>query len=316
MRTLGYFSLSQSAGNAGSSFAATCGLGELAVGVLIEVVKAPDQEHRYLVCPGNTYSGRTSCKFVNLAHASTKIRSLWSGGTSMAIAERIFEDFLTAANAGAEADWMKSIRVTSYHSDPGRREVYLPREVEQAQVEPEVFPVAQGTDGEWRVVPTTGFKRGPRGWSYNAAFVDQYTIGRTIELSGTTKLECIQRLFGAIMPAFVPEFVRTLPLADPNAIPKPAPPPEEDYEPTEAELAAIPALSVEYVDSLSAAEEKRLFIYDWKFRAGYRKRKALDKIADAKRAEILARQAEEEKLKQIRKGGLAVGITPLPGRRE
>ena len=282
------------------------------MGVLIEIVRAPDQEHRYLICPGNTYSGRSSCKFVNLARACTKVRSQWSGGTSMAIAERIFEDFLTAANAGAEAEWMKSIRVTSYHSDPGRREVYLPREVEQAQAEPEVFPVAQGVDGEWRVVPTTGFKRGPRGWSYNAAYVDQYTIGRTIELSGQTKLECIQKLFGAIMPAFVPEFVRTLPLAAPEDIPKQAPPPAEDYEPTQSELAAVPALSVAYLNSLSAAEEKRLYIYDWRFREGRRKRLELDKIADAERAKILARQEEEERLRQIRKGGLPQGFTPLP----
>jgi hypothetical protein len=286
------------------------------MGVLIEIVRAPDQEHRYLICPGNTYSGRSSCKFVNLARACTKFHGQWTGGTSTAIAEKIYEDFLAAANSGAEAAWMKSIRVTSYHSDPGRREVYLPREVEQQAAEPEVFPVAQGVDGEWRVVPTTGFKRGPRGWSYNAAFVDQYTIGRTIELSGQTKLECIQRLFGAIMPAFVPEFVRTLPLAAPQDIPKPAPPPAEDYEPSNSELAAVPALSVEYVNSLSAAEMKRLYIYDWRFREGYRKRQELDKIADAERAKILARQEEDARLKAIRKGGLAVGITPLPGRRE
>jgi hypothetical protein len=284
--------------------------------VLIEVLKAPDQEHRFLICPGNTFSGRSSCKFVSLARACTKFHGKWIGGTSMAIAERIYEDFLAAANAGAEAEWFKSIRVTTYHNDPNQRKVLLPREAEAVQVEPEVFPAAQGVDGEWRVVPTTGFKRGPRGWSYNAAYVDQYTIGRTIELSGQTKLECIQRLFGAIMPAFVPEFVRTLSLADPNDIPKQAPPSEADYEPSNSELAAVPALSVEYVNSLSAAEMKRLYIYDWKFREGYRKRQELDKIADAERARILARQEEEEKLKQIRKGGLAVGITPLPGRRE
>jgi hypothetical protein len=286
------------------------------MGVLIEVVKAPDQEHRYLVCPGNTYSGRTSCKFVNLAHASTKFHGQWTGATSTAIAERIFEDFLAAANAGVEAEWMKSIHVTSYHNDPNRRTPMLPREVEQAPVEPPVLPVAQGIDGEWRTVPTEGFKKGPRAWTFSDSFRDQNGEIRVIQISGNSKLECIQRLFGAIMPAFVPEFVRTLPLADPNDIPKAAPPSEADYEPSEAELAAIQALSVEYVNSLSAAEEKRLYIYDWRFRAGYRKRKALDKIADAKRAEILARQEEEEKLKQIRKGGLAVGITPLPGRKE
>ncbi len=283
--------------------------------VLIEVPKAPDQEHRYLICPGNVYSGRTSCKFVNLARACSRFHGKWIGGTNMAIAEKIYEDFLTAANAGAEASWMQSIRVTSFHNDPNQRKVLLPREAEAVQVEPEVFPAAQGTDGEWRVVPTTGFKRGPRGWSYNAAFVDQYTIGRTIELSGQTKLECIQRLFGAIMPAFVPEFVRTLPFADPNDIPKPAPPPEEDYEPTASELAAIPALSVEYLNSLSAAEEKQLYIFNWRFREGRRKRMELDKIADAERAKILARQEEDARLKAIRKGGLAEGITPLPGRR-
>src|ERR1700677_3042806 len=147
MRALGYFSLSQSAaGSAGSSFAATRGHGDLTMGVLVEVTKAPDQEHRYLICPGNTYNGRSSCKFVNLARACTKFHGQWTGATSTAIAQKIYEDFIAAANAGAEAEYFKSIRVTTYHNDANRREVYLPRKVEQQAAEPGALSAAQAVD--------------------------------------------------------------------------------------------------------------------------------------------------------------------------
>src|ERR1700722_19522715 len=157
------------------------------MGVLIEVVKAPDQEHRFLIVHGNTYAGRSSAKFTTLVGACTRRNGRWDGVTSLEIAQRAFDDFLAAAHSGAEAEYFKSIRVTSYHNDPSRREVYLPRVVEKEQPEPEVLPVAQASDLAWREVPTTGFKKGMRAWTYSGAFVDSNGEPRTIQISGPTK---------------------------------------------------------------------------------------------------------------------------------
>jgi hypothetical protein len=264
------------------------------MGVLVEVTKAPDQTHRFLVCPGNTFSGRSSCKFTTLAGACTKARGQWTGGTSMAIGERIYEDFLTAANAGAEAEWMKSIRVTSYHSDPGRREVYLPRQVEQAQAEPEIFPVAQALDGAWRYVPEMGFKKGPRDWVYSGAFVDQSGEPRVIQVSGPTKKEVVLKLFGTMFPPYVQEFVRTFPLAAPEDMPKTVEP-EKEYEPTAAEIASIVPMTLAEWQSTTGETAKRRFLFDWKFKVAFDK---MVVIEETKKAEAAAKkQLEDEKAK-------------------
>jgi hypothetical protein len=264
------------------------------MGVLIEVVKAPDQEHRYLTVPGNTYSGRTSCKFVNLARASTKFHGQWTGGTSMAIAERVYEDFLAAANSGQEAEYFKSIRVTTYHNDASRREVYLPRVVEQQQPEPEVLPVAQASDGSWREVPTTGFKKGMRAWTYSGAFVDSYGEPRAIQISGPTKRDVVLKLFGSQFPPFLVEFVKTFPLATPGDIPK-APEPETVYEPTAAEVASISPMTLAEWHSTPSETAKRRFLFDWKFKVAFDK---MVVIEEAKKAEAAAKkQREDEKAK-------------------
>ena len=264
------------------------------MGVLIEIVRAPDQEHRYLICPGNTYSGRSSCKFVNLARASTKFHGQWTGGTSTAIAEKIYEDFIAAANAGAEAEYFKSIRVTTYHNDANRREVYLPRKVEQQAAEPEVLPVAQAVDGAWRYVPENGFKKGMRDWTYSGAFVDSYGEPRAIQISGPTKRDVVLRLFGSQFPPFLVEFVKTFPLAAPGDVPK-APEPEREYEPTAAEIASIPPMTLDEWHSTPSETAKRRFLFDWKFKVAFDK---MVVIEEAKKAEAAAKkQREDEKAK-------------------
>jgi len=272
------------------------------MGVLIEVVKAPNQAERFLICvPANEYAGMKSLKWVTLVGACQRTGRDWTGKMSMALAQRVFDDMLARANSGQEAEWMKSIRVTQYRANTQKPAVVLlPREPEVVAVEPEVLPVAMATDGAWRVVPTTGFRKEFRGWSYQGAFVDSGNEGRTIRIAADTKQECALKLFGSISPV-TQEFVRTFPLADPKAIPQPKGPTPEEYVPTQAELNSIPALSIEYCNSLSAAEMKRLFVFDWKFREGYRKRQILDAEADKRRAEIEKKRLENEFIAKTRK---------------
>ena len=257
------------------------------MGVLVEVVKAPDQLHRYLIAAGNTYGGPRDVKFVNVREASTEFRrGQWTGKMFVALAERIFNDFLNAANQGLEAGYFKSIRVTTYADHEENRQVIYPREAEAVHTEPEVLPVAQASDGAWRVVPTTGFKKGPRDWTFSFAFMDSNNEPRTGTFTGKTKQECVLKLFGAIMPAFVVEYVRTLPLAHPNDIPR-EPEPEKDYVPRQAEIDAVPAMTPSEWNSIPSAVATRRYALDWKFRI------SVDKLSAKEAAEIAKQNAEK-----------------------
>jgi hypothetical protein len=280
------------------------------MGHFIEVVKAPNTEKRFLVCvPANVYGGLKTLQFTTMVGASQRIGARdWTGKMSADLSKRIFEDMTESINRGEQPEWMQSIRVTQYRSSTEKPVVVVwPREEERAAEEPVILPVAQATDGAWRLVPTTGFAKRLRGWEYQGAFVDSSNEGRTILVVGDTQLECVMRLFGSLNPV-TQEFVRTFPFADPKDIPTQAVRAlgdEDEYVPTQAELDAVPALEIAYCDSLSAAEMKRLNLFDWKFREGYRKRMILDAQADRERAEIFKREKEAEDRKAERKRMLA-----------
>jgi hypothetical protein len=262
------------------------------MGILIEVPKAPNYSERFLVCvPANVYAGPKSMKFVTLLGASQRIGKDWTGRMSLEIAQRVFDDFTDAANKGLEAEWMKSIRVTKYHAN-AQGAVILPREVEQVAAEPEVLPVAQGSDGAWRVIPTEGFKKGLRDWVYSGAFVDSYGEPRIIQTMGPTKLAAVLKLFGTTIPPYVAEFVRTFPLADPKDIPV-APEPEKEYVPTKTEIDSVPAMTAAEWNSIPSSVATRRYALDWKFKV------AVDKLAATEKAEQDAiaakKRAAEEK---------------------
>ena len=269
------------------------------MGVLIEVTKAPDQEHRFIVCPGNTYSGPKSVKFVSLAGACVNLNGTWTGKTSMVIAQAIFDDFSAAADRGAEAEWFKTIRVTSYHNDANRRDVLLPRVAETAHVEPDVLPVAQASDGCWRYVPTTGFKKGPRDWVYSGAFVDGYGEPRIVQTSGKSKLECVLKLFGTAIPPFVAEFVRTFPLANAEDIPR-EPEPEKEYVPTQAEMDAVPPMTTNEWTFIPVETHKRRYVLDWKYRVAYHKLMDLIEIQEKAVREKKSREIQEKEFTRLR----------------
>ena len=265
------------------------------MGVLIEVPQYQPQANRFIIAPQNVYSGINSVQYVTLLGASVGKGRSWTGKMSLDLAQRIFDDFVDAANKGSLAAYFKEIRVTTYHgSDATQRKVILPREAEPETVEPEVLPVAQATDGAWRVVPTSGFSKGLREWTYAFAFMDSTNQPRTGTFTGKTKQECVLRLFGSIMPAYVVEYVRTLPLANPQDIPR-EPEPETDYVPTQAEIAAIPAMTPAEWNSIPSSVATRRYALDWKFKVAVDKLSAAEAAETAKQnaAKAAAREKEE-----------------------
>jgi hypothetical protein len=257
------------------------------MGVLIEVPQYPEQANRFIVAPQNVYGGINSVKYTTLLGASQGSGRNWTGRMSLEIAQRIFDDFLDAANKGLVPEYFKSIRVTTYHgSDATQRKLILPREAEPEHVEPEVLPVAQAVDGAWRYVPTTGFSKGPREWTYGFAFMDSTNQPRTGTFTGKTKQECILRLLGSIMPAYVAEYVRTFPLARPEDIPR-EPEPEKEYVPTQAEIEAIPALTAAEWNAIPVSIATRRYALDWKFKV------AVDKLSAKEDAERVKQEADK-----------------------
>jgi hypothetical protein len=271
------------------------------MGHLIEVVRAPEQLKRFLVCvPANVYGGLQSLQFTTMIGASQRIGARdWTGKMSADLSKRIFEDMTASISRGQQPEWMRSIRVTQYRSSTEQPAVVIwPREAERVAVEPEVFPVAQATDGAWRVIPATGFKKELRGWSYTGAFVDSTIQGRTIQLVGDTKLECVLRLFGSIVP-FVQEFVRTFPLADPKDIPVEKGP-EQEYVPTQAEIDSVPALTAVEWNSIPVETATRRYVLDWKFKVAVDKLDAIETVEKAKHAAEKAAADEKIKLDKMR----------------
>ena len=207
------------------------------MGVLIEVPNYQPQANRFIIAPQNVYSGIHSVQYVTLLGASVGKGRNWTGRISMELAQRIFDDFVDAANKGILPAFYKDIRVTTYHgSDNTQRKVILPREAEPEHVEPEVPKVMKlDADGSVRYTPPADvFRKGPRDWTLPIAFVDSFRIPRSTESTGRTRFECLQRLFGSHVP-WVVEYVKaTYPLARPEDMPR-EPEPEVDYVPTVAE---------------------------------------------------------------------------------
>jgi hypothetical protein len=271
------------------------------MGHLIEVVRAPEQLKRFLVCvPANVYGGLQSLQYTTMIGASQRIGARdWTGKMSADLSKRIFEDMTASISRGEQPEWMQSIRVTQYRSSTEKPVVVVwPREEERAAEEPEVLPVAQATDGAWRLVPTTGFAKQFRGWEYQGAFVDSGNEGRTIRIAGDTKLDCVMRLFGSLSPVNQ-EFVRTFPFADPNQIPKPQEE-EQEYIPTKAEQDSIPAMTDAEWNSIPVETATRRYVLDWKFKVAVDKMSAAWTARQAKQAADKAAADEQEKLRKLR----------------
>lgn len=210
---------------------------------LIEVPEAPDQQNRYVNYPGGVYAGPKSTIFVNLAGAcKSDGKGGWTGKANFDVAQRIVDDFRTLVAEGHPDKWLASIRVTTFNREPKLREVVYPRAVEAVAVEPELPAVMEASDGAWRVVPQTNFKKTPRGWTWSFAFVDSQGIPRADSIPGPTKLGIVERVFEKGFVVFE-ELTRTFPLADPTQIPAP-PAPTVEYVPTTADIAAVLPITV------------------------------------------------------------------------
>ena len=229
---------------------------------------APDQTNRFMICPNNVYGNLSDASFVPLNKAIQKDKqgSLRSRN-SLELNKRMVDDVRARVVAGAPEQWLAGSFVGEYL--PSRHEfkiVYNGIEETKVVAEPEVPSVMQAQDGTFRMVPISGFSHGVRGWALAVAHVSRETNqAYADQFNGATKLEVVTRLFSSPLP-WVIDLVKTYKLADPSQIPQPAAPVVE-VPLTAAEIEAIvPYDYQEFTQKISAAEYKKRYVLDQRFR--------------------------------------------------
>jgi len=229
---------------------------------------APNQTNRFMICPNNSYRDLTDASFVPLGKAIQKDqRGNLRSRNSLDLNKKMVDDARARVAAGAPEQWLAGSYVGEYM--PSRHEfkiVYNGIGETKAVAEPEVPPVMQAQDGTFRVVPTVGFSKGVREWSLSVAHVDRTSnVGYSDRFNGITKLEVVQKLFGSPIPWII-DLVKTFKLADPSQIPQPAAPVVE-VPLTAAEIEAIAPFDYqEFTQKISAAEYKKRYVMDQRFR--------------------------------------------------
>jgi hypothetical protein len=267
----------------------------------VEVPQAPVQSERYCIVPSGQLGGYSDIKFVPLAKAiyRTGKNSPTVSRHSFSFCESIVECLHNLVKAGSPQKWLQSARIVQYLPAINEFRPVEQKQEKAALVEPEIPKAFLAADGTYRRPPTVGFSKGPREWALAIAHVDRNTsVAYADRFNGATKLGTIQRLFDPLMPAWVQDYIKTLPLADPQDIPV-APEPIVEYVPTQAELAAAPAMTHEEFDKLPASFLNEQFILDPIFRARVRKMEAED-------ARKLAAFKEQEEEQQFREAAVAL----------
>jgi len=221
-----------------------------------------------MICPNNVYGNLSDASFVPLNKAIQKDKqgSLRSRN-SLELNKRMVDDVRARVVAGAPEQWLAGSFVGEYL--PSRHEfkiVYNGIEETKVVAEPEVPSVMQAQDGTFRMVPISGFSHGVRGWALAVAHVSRETNqAYADQFNGATKLEVVTRLFSSPLP-WVIDLVKTYKLADPSQIPQPAAPVVE-VPLTAAEIEAIvPYDYQEFTQKISAAEYKKRYVLDQRFR--------------------------------------------------
>lgn len=264
-----------------------------------EVPEAPQRENRFLTFFGSEYSGIKSLQFVPMSRVIRTVNGVLQGDKQRSVNHKIVDDIQQAIKDGYPDKWLGSARVLRYLPANKKFEVvYVGKEQEVKQVEPEVPKCFLAFDGTWRKTPTTGFTKGAREWAYVFACVDSTNVGRTDRFNGKTRLDCVQQLFESPIP-WIQGYVRSLPFADPSEIPAPpAPVVERVY--TEAELAGVPPLDPTVFQRMPSPEFKRKYAFDELFRVAYDKMIEVEEAQKAKDAERNTKVAKEAELKKMR----------------
>jgi hypothetical protein len=235
---------------------------------VVEVPGAPDQANRFVTCPRLVYTDLS-----DIAWGPSKKGILrdktgnWRSLNSVELNRKIVDDFRARVKAGTAVAWIGTARVVEYM--PSRNEfksIYEGPEETKVVAEPEVPSVMQAQDGTFRMVPISGFSHGVRGWALAVAHVSRETNqAYADQFNGATKLEVVTRLFSSPLP-WVIDLVKTYKLADPSQIPQPAAPVVE-VPLTAAEIEAIAPFDYqEFTQKISAAEYKKRYVMDQRFR--------------------------------------------------
>lgn len=259
---------------------------------------APNQTNRFMICPNNSYRDLTDASFVPLGKAIQKDqRGNLRSRNSLDLNKKMVDDARARVAAGAPEQWLAGSYVGEYM--PSRHEfkiVYNGIEETKAVAEPEVPSVMQAQDGTFRVVPTVGFSKGVREWSLSIAHVDRGSnVAYADRFNGITKLEVVQKLFGSPIPWII-DLVKTFKLADPSQIPQPVEPVVEKPL-TAAEIDAIEPFDYqEFTQKISAAEYKKRYVMDQRFRVACDKMFAIQAAFEEKMRLKQEAEATQESL--------------------
>jgi hypothetical protein len=259
--------------------------------VEIPVEHLPNQgnrETRFVTFFGNEFSGLRDLQMVKLNKVIYKDKSgaLVGARKTLEFNQRMVDTLQESVAQGNPQKWLATARVLQYFPKTHEFKIaYSGSEKETIRAaEPEIPKAFLAADGTYRRPPTVGFSKGPRQWALAVAHVDRNTsVAYADRFNGATKLETIQRLFDPFQPAWILDYVLTLPLADPADIPLPVEPVVE-VPLTAAEIEAIAPFDYAEYEKISSAEYKRRYVMDERFRV------ACDKM-------FVIRAAFEEKMR-------------------
>jgi len=230
-----------------------------------------DRETRFVTFFGNEFSGLRDLQMVKLNKVIYKDKSgaLVGARKTLEFNQRMVDTLQESVAQGNPQKWLAHARVLQFLSKTHEfKVVYSGVEKEQARsVEPEIPKVFLAADGTYRVPPKIGFTKGVREWALALGHVDRNTgVGYSGQINGKTKLETLQKLFDPLNPPWIQDYVKTLPLAAPEDIPQPVQPVVE-LPLTAEEIAAIEPFDYqEFTQKISAAEYKKRYVMDPRFR--------------------------------------------------